>query len=306
MAIRLLLLPALFGAPAAAAAEVISDITTTSADETRALELRAEAFWRPVLAAAVDMKMQEHMALYADVEEVITQLPSENTYVREALREALQRLRRADARVLAQAGTASQIAGEHLAAPAGGEAGWSFITGGQNFLQQALRRFADGGRYSQSLLDDIGRRQAEILPLLSNTAASAGDVLGDCRIASKLSFDVLKYDLYNKGVPKTPVAAKAVAHRLVDAAGATRHRFTRFITDAVTGIARDIEGRAESAAATVARSALAGVEAKSTDAPREPLIKAAAGAGAAGDQAAGQAAGEGADEEATVEEIMGL
>mmetsp|Transcript_8989 Transcript_8989/g.26444 ORF Transcript_8989/g.26444 Transcript_8989/m.26444 type:complete len:287 (+) Transcript_8989:36-896(+) len=265
--------------PRAAAQEVISDLTTSSADEQKALQVKAAAFWKPLLRAAEDLCMEEHFAVYADAEQVLATLPPQNTYAREALQEALERLKRADAKVLAQATGSSQLASEKLQTSPGGSQAWdvglSFLTGGQGFLSQALKRFVDGGQYSERLLKQISDRQAEVLPLLRGAAGITGGVLDDCRLASKRSFDLLKYDIYNKGVPKTPEPAKAIAYRIVDAAGSTRKRFTGFITEAVSGITRDLEGKRESPAATVARDSLAGVEAglpPATSSTAEPPV----------------------------------
>lgn len=264
-------------AAAAAAQEVYSDLGELLAgpspgDERRALEIKAEQFWDTVLGAAKDMKMTEHAELYEATEKVIADLPAENTYVRDALAEVLQRLRRADTAVLSQAVTSSDVAGERLAAGPEGESFYSFFTGGQNFLSEALRRFVAGGRYPEKLAEQVARRQADILPVLRGTAGSAGDVLKDSRLASKRSFDVLKYDIYNKDVPKTPQAAKDLAYRLVDAAGETRRRFTQFVTQAVRGVAADFEGRNDSAGATVTRSELRGFAAAAAAASTEPKL----------------------------------
>eukprot|EP00971_Amphidinium_carterae_P184986 3673026-Amphidinium_carterae.1 len=35
-----------------------------------------------------------------------------------------------------------------------------------------------------------------------SSIAQQGNVLADCRLASKRSFDVLKYDIYNKDTPR--------------------------------------------------------------------------------------------------------
>jgi len=240
--------------------DIISDLTGGSGDQSRALEIKAEKFWRSVLDAAHAMRMEEHVALYQDVEKVIAALPSENSYVREALSEALMRLQRADSTVLSQSVQSSGIAEERLEAGAGaGTGGFSLLTGGvswRNAFAQALRHFVDGGKYSERLMQHIKGRQADILPSLQGTAAITGDVLTDCRLASKRSFDALKYDLYTKGAPKTPKAAKDIAHRLVKAASATRHRFTQFVIGSVTSITQDHEGKNERAEATVLRSSL--------------------------------------------------
>jgi len=42
------------------------------------------------------------------------------------------------------------------------------------------------------------------------------------RVYAPQSWGFRKYDIYNKGVPKTPQAADDVADRIIDAAGETR------------------------------------------------------------------------------------
>jgi len=245
---------------AAVQGQVFSDLADvlvpSSSVQEVALEAKADAFWKVVLGAADDMKLTEHMKLYQDTEKAIAELPAENTYVREALAEVLLRLRRADERVLTQACESSTLASERLAAPLLGESMFSFFKGGQNFLKQAIRRFVSGGSYNEKLEDQVAQRQAEILPALRGAAAASGDVLKDTHLASQRAFDVLKYELYNKGVPKTPQAAKDIANRLVDASGETRHRFIQFTTKAVNGIAEDFVGRTTGAAAASVQSSL--------------------------------------------------
>jgi len=246
-------------------AEIISDlgggVGASVVDENRALEIKAESFWQTVLTAAEDMKMTEHMALYAETKKVIAELPVENEYVRTELSQALKLLQQADELILASAVQSSGLAEGRLAAPAG-EAGFSFFSGGQNFLKMALQRFVSGGNFPERLRGHVEQRQADILPVLRGAATSSGNVLANSREASKRSFDVLKYDIYNKGVPKTPQAAKDVAYKLVDAAGETRHRFMQFITRTVSGIGRDFAGRSDDAAVTVMQSSLRSAEAR--------------------------------------------
>merc|ERR1711971_1021746 len=43
-----------------------------------------------------------------------------------------------------------------------------------------------------------------VLPVLRGAAGASRGVLKDCREGTKMSFDAMKYDLYNEGVPKTP------------------------------------------------------------------------------------------------------
>eukprot|EP00747_Dinoflagellata_sp_TGD_P188112 gnl/TRDRNA2_/TRDRNA2_46594_c0_seq1.p1 gnl/TRDRNA2_/TRDRNA2_46594_c0~~gnl/TRDRNA2_/TRDRNA2_46594_c0_seq1.p1 ORF type:complete len:323 (+),score=73.77 gnl/TRDRNA2_/TRDRNA2_46594_c0_seq1:88-1056(+) len=245
------------------AAEFISDLGSSPQDENHALELKAEQFWDPVVEAAEKTKMEayytkEHEALYSDMERVIAELPAENVYVRKALGEGLEALRSADKAVVADAEQAAQIASERLAVPAGAHTStWSFLTGGQDFFKQVIRSFVNGGsRFPERLQKQIGNRQADVLPLLRGTQAVTGNVLRDSKLASARGFDVLKYDLYNKGVPATPEAAKAVANRLVDAAGDTRHRFMHGITNVANSIANDEKGKHDDPSVTVLRASL--------------------------------------------------
>jgi len=235
--------------------EIISDLVTSSMDESRALEIKAEQFWEPVLKAAQEAGIESHLALYADTEKVIASLSPDYTYVREALSEALLRLKRADDVVLKQAMESAELAVAQLGAPAA-SSGMSFLFGGQSFFRQALQRFIGGGQFSERLIDHIGQRQADILPALRGAAATTGNVLTDCRLASARSFDVLKYDIYNRGVPKTPESAKDVANRLVDAVGATRRHFTGFITKMADSIANDVKRKDEHPSVTVVQSSV--------------------------------------------------
>jgi len=240
-------------------ADIISDLTTSSVDEKRALEIKAGQFWDGVLQASEDMNMEKHVSLYADAENVIASLPAENDYVRQALRESLTRLKRADETVLLQSVRTSQTASDSLASPVTGDF-FSFMKGGQNFFAQAIRGFVDGGRYSEKLVRHVGERQGEILPVLQETKEITGNVLKDCRLASSRSFDALKYDIYNKDVPKTPENAKALSYRLVEAVGETRHKFMRFVTEAADSIARDTQEKEEPAATTVIKASLRSFE----------------------------------------------
>lgn len=242
--------------------EVISDITTSESDEFKAMRIKADMFWKPIVAAAEDVKMEEHLALYADAEAVITGLPAENEYVRQALREALDHLKSADDASFKQALSTSRTAKEKLEAPCdtSGDA-FSFLTGGQNFLKAALKRFVGGGRYADKLMEHTEQRQVDVLPILRGAAGVTGNILSDCRMASKRGFDVRKYDIYNRDVPKTPKIAEDVADRIIDAASETRRRFTRGITGLIAGITRDFQEKEEGAAATVTKASLQGLHA---------------------------------------------
>jgi len=247
-----------------AEAEIISDLTVGVLDETRALQVKAEQFWAPILAAAEKGKMSDHMQLYADTEKVLAELSSEHAYVKQALTEALAHLKNADDLVLMDAIRSTKLASDELQKPvtASNQGAFSFMTGGQmfNIFRDRLRQFADEGTYSKRLVELVEQRQATILPALQGTAQITGSVLSDCRLASKRSFDALKYDIYStgrlRGAPKTSESAKAVAYRLVDASGETRHRFMGGITETVSRIASDAEGKHDGAASTVTTASI--------------------------------------------------
>lgn len=243
--------------------QVISDLVVSPQDEARALELKAEHFWSSLLQSAEHLRVEEHAQLLSDTEQVLRELPPENTYVRDALREAIDRVRRTSDALLREEASSAQLAADKLAHP--GQTRWvgsSILTAfsHSNTFSQAIRRFVGGGEYSEKLLAHIRERQADILPTLRGTAAATGGVLTDCRLASKRSFDVLKYDLYNKGVPKTPEGAKQIANRIIKVSGEMRSRFTAHIREMVGQIAGDVEGKHEPAAATVVKGAMRAAE----------------------------------------------
>jgi len=237
--------------------DIISDITESSADEGRALELKTEQFWQPVLEVAVGIDGGRHEAIYEEAAAVISRLPSQSAIVRDALVEAVASLRKADAAVSAQAAQTSDLASEQMVmSPRSAESVFSFLTGGQSFLSSAVDHFV-GSTYEKKLNKDVGQRQVDVLLALQNSAGNLGSVLENCRIASKRSFDVMKYDLYTKGAPKTPAEAKALANRLVDASAATRKSYMALVLEPVRALARDVEGLHEHPSATVTRSLIA-------------------------------------------------
>ncbi|CAE7240078.1 unnamed protein product, partial [Symbiodinium sp. CCMP2456] len=83
------------------ASEVISDLVAPEADQQRALRLRGQSFWTALAKVAEDMRLLRHAQLYEEVEQALPGLAADHP-VAEALSESLQRLKRADAAVLAQ------------------------------------------------------------------------------------------------------------------------------------------------------------------------------------------------------------
>jgi len=240
--------------------DIISDITSSAADERRALEIKAEEFWQPVLQAAEQAKLEEHLAVYDQVESAIAALPSDHGDVRGLLSRALTHLRRADETLMMQGISSSELASERLASMPLNDSPFSFLTGGQNLISLAIKRFVGGGQYSERLVNHLQQRQADILPALRGAAEATDNVLSDCRAASSLGFDVLKHDLYDADAASTPKVAKDAADSLIKAAGETRHRFMDLVMGAVNSLTKDSRERHDDPSATVTRSLLSGMQ----------------------------------------------
>lgn len=195
------------------------------------LRNRKDQFWQSMRDSAARMHLPEHLKLCADVDVVILNLPTENEYVQAALSESVLRLRRVNSALLAEAVNWVQLAEGKT------EDDWA-LNHGEVFLS-ALSHGRDENAFAGLLTLEVAKRQVDALPILQGTAGMITNVLEDVRLISKRAFDVLKYDIYNQGVPKTPEDAKCVAHRLVDAAGQTRHQFTSTICTVVGSIADD-------------------------------------------------------------------
>jgi len=239
------------------ASEFLSDLTTSPGDESRALELKRDQFWLPLLEAAEQMHIPEHLQLCVGAEKEASELPTENEYVRTALLDAIQRIRHANEALLRQAVDSIRVAQDKLSQPTTTDTGNVWSAGG--LFASAIRHFVGEGTYSERLAQDVGDRQGDVLPVLRGAAKMTGSVLDDCRLSSKRAFDALKYDIYNKGVPKTPQSAKDLAYKLVDASAKTRKQFMGFVMTMVAGITKDTIGKSDRAATTVVHATLQGV-----------------------------------------------
>ena len=232
--------------------DVISDLTGSSADEGRALRIKVEQFWQPVLEAASDSHAEEHAALYDEAAVVIGRLPPENAAVRDALVEAVAALRKADVAVSAHA---APDFGSRV-----GAVGHVHLGCRERILvldrwprMSCPRQWTTflGRRNEKKLSKDVEHRQLEALPAVQGGAESFGDVIGHCITASKRSFEAMKYDRYTEGAPKTPPEAKALADRVVKAAAVTRKRYMAVFLEPVKSLTRDLEGQDEHPSATV-------------------------------------------------------
>jgi hypothetical protein len=236
--------------------EVISDISAPAGDERQSLEIKNNQFWQAIQEAAKDTQIDQHILVYAEVQAAIEGMPAENQHVGGLLTDALALLRHVDEIVLEEALSSYELASGKIASGPAGEGAFSFLSGGQNYFSLMIRRFVHGGQYTERVSKHVADRQADILPALRGAASVSGNLLKDCRETSRLGFDVLKYDIYNKDVPKTPESAKVVAHKLIDAAGQTRHRFMRGIVGMANAIAKDTQEKDVDPAAKVTQSLL--------------------------------------------------
>lgn len=264
-ATTLLLLSVLLAAsplPMVSATEWISDIGSSSpATSQRALATRAEKFWTTVLKAAESMDLNSYEDTMARALKSIEELPAENVEVKRLLKSSVERLQRTSQSLFLNAIAAGEAAGEKLSegflAKRGSEVGINSLG---DVFGQAIRRFsatesgAGGTPFEDEAVRDVMERQGEVLPILQRTADISGDVLTDLRKAKNEAFDALKYDLYNKGVPKTPKFAEDVAYKLVDTAAGMRKKFLALTMDQVNAIARDFEGQHQSAAKVLTES----------------------------------------------------
>eukprot|EP00930_Biecheleria_cincta_P049593 TRINITY_DN34790_c0_g1_i1.p1 TRINITY_DN34790_c0_g1~~TRINITY_DN34790_c0_g1_i1.p1 ORF type:complete len:295 (+),score=72.94 TRINITY_DN34790_c0_g1_i1:52-936(+) len=251
----------------------IEDRLDLEYDETRALDAKSEQFWQPVLQAATEGKPGQHADIYKDSQAVLADLPEETySYVHKALLEAVSHLHHADDALMQQNSASLHLAADKLASPAGGqEEGLSFLTGSHRFLSLAMlaTQHLFGLSYKERLHKQVKQRQAEILPSLRGASKVTGDVLAETREASNKAFDVLKYDLYHRGSPKTPEAAKQVAQKIIAGARETRHRFFQPIMSSVDGMARDVSGEEQFPSATVDAAIAEGMGTQSEEAEHQ-------------------------------------
>ncbi|OLQ02810.1 hypothetical protein AK812_SmicGene14306 [Symbiodinium microadriaticum] len=224
------------------ASEVISDLVAPEADQQRALRLREESFWAALAEVAEDMRLLRHAQLYEEVEQALPNLAADHP-VAQALSESLQRLKRADAAVLAQGLRSSQLISDALATPGELPGGLSWLANGPSWLGKALASLVEGREYQDRLGEEVQQRQQALLPALQSAASVTADVLKETRLSSSRAFDALKYDIYTPG-----------------AASETRRCFTQFISSMAKSLADDVQSRSVPAATSLASADLPAVE----------------------------------------------
>jgi len=235
-------------------AEIISDLTISSGDESQALAIKKEKFWTSVTEPTAGTHVAEHLLLAKEAKTLAEHLPKEFEYVQGKLLEAAQRLHDANEALQSQSSTTQEVAEKQLnegSSTWGFSFSWEHGLSYSNAFSHARNKFVGDGDYSSKLAKDVRDRQADIEPVLRGAASKLGSVLTNCRLVSSLSFDILKYDIYNKGVPKTTPEVKAMADRLIEAGKTTRQEYMGITMASVHSLVQDTQSRSERPTATV-------------------------------------------------------
>lgn len=242
-------------------AEIISDLSISGDDENKALGLKKEKFWTSMAATTEGTHVAEHLQLAKEAESLaLWHLPEKYDYVQKKLLEASKRLREANEALQSQSRSTQDVAEKKLNEDANSGWSWSFSwehgLSYSNAFSNARAKLVGDGDYSQKVAKDVADRQADIEPVLRSAASKLGDVLTNCRLVSSLSFDILKYDIYNRGVPKTPQEVKDISDKLIAAARVTRQEFMGVTMGPVHSLVDDTQGKAERPTATVVRASM--------------------------------------------------
>ena len=215
------------------AAEFITDLTLPEDFQERQLKKRHEQFWK-VIEAAVDMEdyVEAAEGLAACLDDVPDDAPTKST-----LEQSIRHLHAAALGAASQTGRAMNVA---EAARSSGP-GQGPVQGPTDFFARLYKSFVaeDQGQFPDKFKGAVQERQQRVAQILKGSVGS--NVLQDTRLASKLAFDVLKYDIYNSKAPKTPEAAKEIANKVVDLHAKIRKSFLNPITTMANQIANDAQ-----------------------------------------------------------------
>jgi len=215
------------------AAEIFSDLTVAEDFQERTLAKRHSHFWTLVESAAEQGEYAEAIAgLYACLDD----LPE--SHVKTILAEALSHLDAAERQQRGQRSGAAKVAEQALS---DGPTATS-VTGPTDFFAKLYGAFVAEERktYQEKLRGQVAERQKRVTQILKDSQRA--DVLTSTRMASKLAFDALKYDLYTKNAPKTPEEAKAIADKIVALSGKLRKAYLGVVTAVANQITEDVQG----------------------------------------------------------------
>jgi hypothetical protein len=215
------------------AAEIFSDLTVAEDFQERALAKRHSHFWSVVESAAERSQYEEAVAgLYACLDD----LPE--SHVKTILSEALSHLDVAARQQGGQQSGAAKVAEQALS---DGPTATS-VTGPTDFFAKLYGAFVAEERksYQEKLRGQVVERQKRVTQILKDSQRA--DVLTSTRLASKLAFDAMKYDIYTKNAPKTPKEAKAIADKIVALSGKLRKAYLGVVTAVANQITEDVQG----------------------------------------------------------------
>jgi len=214
------------------AAEFITDLTLPEDFQARQLKKRHEQFWK-VIEAAVDTEdyVEAAEGLAACLDDVPDDAPTKAT-----LEQSIRHLHAAALGAASQSGRAMTVA-EAARSDGPGQA----AKGPTDFFARLYKSFVaeDQGEFPDKFKGAVQERQQRVAQILKGSVGS--NVLQDTRLASKLAFDVLKYDIYNSKAPKTPEAAKEIANKVVDLHAKVRKSYLGPITTMANQIANDAQ-----------------------------------------------------------------
>jgi len=214
-------------------AEFITDLTVSEDFQERQLKKRHEQFWK-VIEAAVDTEdyVEAAEGLAACLDDVPDDAPT-----KAILEQSVRHLHAAALGAASQGGRAMTVADSAIASgPGKGQ-----VQGPTDFFARLYRTFVaeEQGEFPDKFKGAVQERQQRVAQILKGSVGS--NVLQDTRLASKLAFDVLKYDIYNSKAPKTPEAAKEIANKVVDLHAKVRKSFLGPITTMANQIANDAQ-----------------------------------------------------------------
>jgi len=215
------------------ASEVFSDLTVAEDFQERALEKRHAHFWSVVESASAQNQYEEAVAgLYACLDDV------PEGQVKKILAEALSHLDIAAQQQGGQRSGAARVAEQALSDGPTVTA----VRGPTDFFAKLYGAFVAEERktYQEKLRGQVVERQKRVTQILKDSQRA--DVLTHTRLASKLAFDAMKYDIYNKNVPKTTDEAKAIADKIVELSGKLRKAYLGVVTAIATQITEDVDG----------------------------------------------------------------
>lgn len=211
-------------------AETYSDITLPEDFQERQLKKRHDSFWK-VIEESVDT--EDYVSAAEGLAACLDDVPEEAP-TKPILEESIRHLHAAARGAAAQNGRAvdvaeSEMTGGSQAAPKGPTEFFQRLY--SSFIAEDQKDFPDKFR------GQVQERQKRVGQILKGSVGMS--VLQDTRMASKLAFDVLKYDIYTPKAPKTPESAKEIANKVIDLHAKVRKSFLGVITTAANQLAND-------------------------------------------------------------------